>query len=441
MARPFVYALTASLLTSATAQAALVGYWRLDGNANAVTGVNGTLSGGPVAGTDRNGAAGGALSFNGALSQFASIAGGGGLNGATQGTISMWVQWNGTQDGACCGTFGNVLARQQNGVFSNNIIGLSTNNPATANVTFQGYGTPITLNAGGPVGNTYHHVAVSFAPGSQKLYVDGNLVATAAAANASLNNNAGIPLTIGAWTGDGAGFSTSNIDDLAIFDTVLSSNEISAIAKQQGSPLNTISGVTVVASSSLGGGFARNANNLVDGLELNTTDPDGAPFVNSDGGMWLTTGSNFGGQGTDIDPQLTFDLGSRQVLGGTVVYNYNEPGLTVRGVDDFRILVSDDNFALDIRDLGLFSLNQSPGTANNPGQIFDLGNVQARFVRFDIISNLRGSIFPGNLNNVDSNFVGLTEVQFFTGIIPEPATASLGLLGMAGLMLRRRRMA
>ena len=436
---PIRFALATALLVSTSAQAALVGYWRLDGDANAVTGVNGTLTNGPVAGADRNGAAGGALSFNGALSQFASIAGGGGLNAATQGTISMWVQWNGTQDGACCSTFGNVLARQSNGIFSNNIIGLSTSNPATANVTFQGYsaGAPI-LNAGGPVGNGYHHVAVSFAPGDQKLYLDGNLVATAAAPNASLNNNAGIPLTIGAWSGDGGGFSTSNIDDLAIFNTVLTATDIRAIAKQQGSPVNTIAGVTVTASSSLGGGFARNANNLIDGIELNTTDPDGAPFVNGDGGMWLSVGTGFG-QGNDADPQLTFDLGTRRIIGGTVVYNYNEVNLTARGVDDFRILVSDDNFASDIRDLGLFSLDQASGNASNPGQIIDLGNVEARFVRFDIISNLRGTVFPGTLNNVDFNFVGLNEVQFFTGVVPEPASASLAMMGLLGLALRRRR--
>jgi hypothetical protein len=66
------------------------------------------------------------------------------------------------------------LARQSNGVFSNNIIGLSTNNQATANVTVQGYdaGGPI-MSAGGPVGDgAWNHIAVTFHNGTQRLYVN-----------------------------------------------------------------------------------------------------------------------------------------------------------------------------------------------------------------------------------------------------------------------------
>jgi len=38
--------------------------------------------------------------------------------------------------------------------------------------------------------------------------------------------------------------------------------------------------------------------------------------------------------------------------------------------------------------------------------------------------------------------VGLNEILVFGDVtIPEPATAALGLLGLAGLMMRRRRMA
>lgn len=440
------FALALALSIGGAAEGALVGYWPLDGNGTAEVGTSGVLVNGPVAGLDRNGNPGGALSFNGAAQQYVSIAGGGGLNAATQGTVSMWVQWNGVQDAACCGgTAGNVLARQSNGAFSNNIIGLSNTNPAAGNIVVQGYsaGGPI-LNSGSPAGGTYRHVALTFSPTEQKLYVDGALVSNSAV-NAVMNNNPAIPLTIGAWIGDGAGYSTSNIDDVAVFSRILPAGHISRLAAQTATPLTLgpqIEGVTVVASSQLGGGFNRNANNLIDNLELTTTDPDGAAFVAGDGGMWLSVGTGFG-QGNDADPQLTFNLGSVQPIGEMAVYNYNEPANAAtirRGVQQMRVLVSDDNFGGDIRDLGIFNLTLGTGNALNPGQLFSLGNVQAQYVRFDILSNFNGAVYPGGLNNVDFNFVGLNEVQFFQGQIqvPEPATGLLVLAGLPLLMRRRR---
>ncbi len=44
-----------------------------------------------------------------------------------------------------------------------------------------------------------------------------------------MNSDANVALSIGAWIGDGAGFSTSMIDDLKVFDTVLSQEEVQAL--------------------------------------------------------------------------------------------------------------------------------------------------------------------------------------------------------------------
>jgi hypothetical protein len=112
--------------------ATLVSYWPFDGNATATLGVSGTLVGAVTATADRNGTAGGALAFNGVLQQYVSVAGGGGLNGASAGTISLWVKWAGTQDADCCGSFGAVLARQGNGLFSDDIVALNSSSLSSA---------------------------------------------------------------------------------------------------------------------------------------------------------------------------------------------------------------------------------------------------------------------------------------------------------------------
>src|SRR5438067_230712 len=88
-----------------------------------------------AAAPDRNGVAGGALAFSG--SQYVSVAGGGGLNAANAGTVSMWVKWSGTQDADCCGSFGAVLARQANGLFSDDILALDSADPSVARIVWR----------------------------------------------------------------------------------------------------------------------------------------------------------------------------------------------------------------------------------------------------------------------------------------------------------------
>ena len=167
-----------------------------------------------------------ALEFNG-VDSYLSIKNGGGLNGATQGTIEFWVKWIGMQNPGSPINFGQVIARQSNGVFSNNIIGLSMADPTTAKITwsaFSAYETDIVGNT--IIGdNQWHHIAVSFKPGEHKLYVDGNVDGSAILAG-SMNDDPSVPLTVGAWIDDGNCFSKSVIDEVRIWNTVRTQSEI-----------------------------------------------------------------------------------------------------------------------------------------------------------------------------------------------------------------------
>ncbi len=70
------------------------------------------------------------------------------------------------------------------------------------------------------------------------------------------------------------------------------------------------------------------------------------------------------------------------------------------------------------------------------GEIVDPADFQARFVRFDILSNHQGNLTFG---------VGLSEVQFFStpaAAVPEPSMLLLlgsGLVGLAGWRWRKTR--
>ncbi len=93
-----------AIMTASQANGEVIGYWPLDGNGTASVGEDGILVNDPSAAPDRNGTAGGALLFEG-FDQYVEVPEGGGLDGILGGTISMWVNWSGPQNGDCCGTF------------------------------------------------------------------------------------------------------------------------------------------------------------------------------------------------------------------------------------------------------------------------------------------------------------------------------------------------
>ena len=216
--------------------ATLVSYWPFNGNATASRGSDGTFSGAVSAAADRSGAVDSALAFSGAA-QFVSVPGGGGLNGAASGTISLWVKWNAVfQDADCCGSFGAILARQSNGAFSNNILALSTSNPATAKLVWKQNGTSPLLTSTTTVGTTWRHIAITFSPGGSTLYLNG--IAQGTATGSALNDGAATPLSIGAWAGDGAGFMNGTLDDVAVWDQALTAGQIAELSASTKTPLD-----------------------------------------------------------------------------------------------------------------------------------------------------------------------------------------------------------
>jgi hypothetical protein len=191
----------------------------------------------PVPASDRNGVVGGALFFDGTLQQYVQIPGGGGLNNARQGTISMWVNWTGTQDGGVANSFGAVLSRQQNGSFSDDIICLNNADPNSGSVQWRQNSGTVTITGTGTVANNFwRHVLVTFTETNSELFVDGFSEGTGA--GGALHNNWATALAIGAWSGDGQCFASATIDDVAIWNRVLTFDEIQHLIAQDRTPLN-----------------------------------------------------------------------------------------------------------------------------------------------------------------------------------------------------------
>jgi hypothetical protein len=151
-------------------------------------------------------------------------------------------------------------------------------------------------------------------------------------------------------------------------------------------------------------------------LRLATPDRKLTHSINPDGTSWLTAGIGFAPGSDDRSPFIVFDLGKVVDLTALKVWNYSEAhvrDLTARGTDKVRVTAGAQPDKLNL-DLGTFRLTRAPGEPATPDEL-RVSAQGVRYVRFDILSSHNGVQYPASGVPVDNGFVGLSEVQFFTG--------------------------
>lgn len=294
----------------------LMGYWSFDeatstkatdfsGNGN--TGTLTNIANPPTSSSGwGDGKRGKAINVDG-VDDYVNVDGGGGLNNLQTGSIAMWVRWSGTQDAAVVG-FGCVSGRQSNTIFSNDVICLSTSNPSTAKVTWAAYtGDPNITGATSVGSGVWRHVVVTFSSGSHVLYVDGVQDGTSAQTG-TISNNSAVPLSIGAWIGDGGGFAGAKIDDVRIYNRVLGATEVAALARS-GTVKFTSNSKTLTQGSSLENGLV--GLWTFDGADVNWTSA-------SAGVAYDRSGNNNTGTLTNMSRSGSVDAGK---LGQALNFN------------------------------------------------------------------------------------------------------------------------
>ncbi len=173
-------------------------------------------------------------------------------------------------------------------------------------------------------------------------------------------------------------------------------------------------------------GFDRTADYVVSGAGL----VGQTHSINPEATMWLNNGVF--AVPNDLEPEITFDLGSVQSLDSVKVWNYNEtlpgrPELLGRGVGTADISIADESLVFATL-ISAQAFDVAPGLDNvDFGQVIDLMGANARYVKFDVLSNHGG----------DNEFVGLSEVQFFA--VPEPSSVMLIVFAFGTLIWRRIR--
>jgi hypothetical protein len=275
---------------SGVSQAALIQYWRFDDGAGASAtnsisgGLTGTLAnvyGGTTGANAKpiwtSGRFDGGLEFSGSTTysftpnpgsltgwalNYVNIPSAGGLN-LVNSTLSMWVRWNGIQPLTVCGntsavnnlgTYGAILGLQQSYIGTwivglnapssggtagdpNSAAGLRLVNGAVTawpakpptGADVGGFGMPQYGSNYTPPGNEWVNIVMTVTDTSYSLYQNGTLLRTVT--GLSLNRTFNQPLTIGAYYDVGGyyGPSNSTIDDVGIFNAVLSVGKVKAI--------------------------------------------------------------------------------------------------------------------------------------------------------------------------------------------------------------------
>ncbi len=121
------------------------------------------------------------------------------------------------------------------------------------------------------------------------------------------------------------------------------------------------------------------------------------------------------------------DLGEVSLIDGIgLMQQTGSPSGPRNMVETLILEFSNDNFATVLSSV---TLTLEDGVIY---QQLSFDDVLAQFVRFNPVSQY------GNGSDLR---IGFVEAQVFAALIPEPATASLGLIGLVGLLMRRRRIA
>jgi hypothetical protein len=132
--------------------------------------------------------------------------GGGGLDSASNLTMSMWVQWNGTQYLAYDGSGSTFGSNQYGGVslwerpfgFTNDVVATSGSNPASALPTLAGGNFNSAVMGATPVGTGWNNIVTVCSAGAWTMYMNGVQLAGSPASGSLGSQDLGIPLCLGA---------------------------------------------------------------------------------------------------------------------------------------------------------------------------------------------------------------------------------------------------
>lgn len=185
-----------------------------------------------------------------------------------------------------------------------------------------------------------------------------------------------------------------------------------------------ITGVT--ATTNMSSGFGTNIANTVNGAGLSSLDLTATHAGTIPSNSWVSSGTTTG--------SIFFDLGLSFSVDSFSFWNQNGGGpgsLGSTGIDSLNIFYSADGATFTSLFGGVSTFAQVPGSVSLSPEIFSFSAVDARYIRFDVLSN-----------HGDISQTGFAEIAFnATTSVTEPSTIALLGLGLAGIGFSRKKKA
>jgi subtilisin family serine protease len=205
----------------------------------------------------------------------------------------------------------------------------------------------------------------------------------------------GLPLTDGGKISGAAtadltltGVQSTDAGNYTVVITNVLGSVTSAVAVLNIQSTMVVTGVVATATSEIAA-LGRYASNAVNGVYY-------------DDNFWESVGVN-SAWGNDPSPVITFDLGAVRPMEKAQIWNGHEASVLVK-----RVLVATSGDGVSFSPLGEFNL-----TAMSPtSELIALGRVTCRYVRFTILENGGGQIFPVVGPPTAGTFVAIDEVEF-----------------------------
>ena len=215
-----------SIYLSAVSTTNLIASYDFSGNAldKSGNGNTGTLQGTPLGTADRYSIANNAYSFNGTTQYISTTTG---YINPSVFTISAWFKTNTTNGGVIL-SFGDsktgVSTNKDRAIYmsDNGNINFVVNNGSVRTIT-----STLAYND-----NTWHHVVASLSGSGMRLYVDGGLTNSNASITSAQNYTGWWKVGLedrSAWAGATNNFFTGNIDDVSIYNALLTNGEVSLL--------------------------------------------------------------------------------------------------------------------------------------------------------------------------------------------------------------------
>lgn len=202
----------------------LIGFYKMNGNANDETGTNhGTTNGSPVLSTDRFGMAGKAYSFNGSNQHIYTA---NTYSNAQEFTLSIWFKTDTDRGGKLIG-----FARSKTGLSTQYDRHVYMNN--SGQIFFGIYsGSTLTVNTEDRFNdNEWHHVLATFSSSGIHLYVDGTLRGSNVRSLVAENYTGSWRIggdNLSGWPGSvSSNYFKGSLDEAIIYDRVVTPGEIS----------------------------------------------------------------------------------------------------------------------------------------------------------------------------------------------------------------------